>query len=317
MTNQDTGRFAQRLRKISKLHWASPSKINPHGLTGLISVGLGCALIAHSLTGHLQPFQETEMPMFLLSYCATTFANALAGYRISHIAWKKTQGIFRRCAMVQMILSYYILRFSPYFTHLWQSQNTGENIGQRCLSAADSVVALALVACILSFNEISMDVDYDVSIKFSVLAGSLGLLLLATYPIQLAYGGQEWLECIGHRYPLQSAGMIAYIYIPASVTFSLMLFAATLFQRGILSAPEFGMGASAVVLICLVATVLSQEVHIPDISTQRIYLPCVDPEPYSWEGHVVEALDFSKYARMVLTSLFGIQFPVSDSENKH
>ena len=133
-------------------------------------------------------------------------------------------------------------------------------------------------------------------------------MLLATYPIQLAILGQEWWDCIQERYPMQAPGMVAFIYVPATVTFSLILFGATLYQRGILSDVEFGLGATAIVMVCLVTTVLTQELHIPDVSTQRIYLPCEEPVRGTLEADIVKALDFSRYARVVLTSTLGVEF---------
>ena len=53
-----------------------------------------------------------------------------------------------------------------------------------------------------------------------VLVGSFALALLALYPLQLALGGQGWWECVQAAYPQQSVGMVAYIYVPATVTFS-------------------------------------------------------------------------------------------------
>ena len=102
--------------------------------------------------------------------------------------------------------------------------------------------------------------------------------------------------------------MVAFIYIPATVSFSLTLFGATLYQRKILSANEFGLASLLVIVGCLLAAVLSQEVHIPDVSTQRIYLPCLDPPAGSFEERVLHALDFSRYARAILTKCFGIKF---------
>jgi len=55
-------------------------------------------------------------------------------------------------------------------------------------------------------------------------------------------------------------------------------------------------------------TVLSQELHVPDISTQRIYLPCLEPEEGSTEAYLVKAWDFSLYARIFLSAAFNVRF---------
>ena len=103
--------------------------------------------------------------------------------------------------------------------------------------------------------------------------------------------------------------MVAYVYIPATETFSLILFGVTLFLRKIISPIELGIASFLVIFLCVFSTVLTQEVHIPDVSTQRIYLPCKDPLiPESWEGKVLRALDFSLYARSILVKFFGVDF---------
>ena len=128
------------------------------------------------------------------------------------------------------------------------------------------------------------------------------------YPIQLAANGQEWWECIQGRYEMQAAGMVAFIYVPTTVVFNLILFGATLFQRGIINEKELGMSSTVIILTCLVSTVISQEVLIPDVSTQRLFLPCEEPSAVSFHGVVVKWLDFSRYARIFLTSAFGMEY---------
>ena len=73
---------------------------------------------------------------------------------------------------------------------------------------------------------------------------------------------------------------------------------------------EFGIGSGVVVLVCLLATVLSQELFIPDVSTQRIYLPCSEPEIGTLEHDIVKTLDFSRYAREILKAVLNIAFEI-------
>ena len=134
----------------------------------------------------------------------------------------------------------------------------------------------------------------------------MGILLLSSYPVHLVLFRQEWWECIQDCYPEQNVGMVGYIYVPATVTFSLILFGATLYQRSILSASSFDTSSAIVVIFCLFGTVLSQELHIPYVSTQRIYLPCVEPKVGTWESQVVHTL--SLYARNILRSAMNIDF---------
>jgi len=188
----------------------------------------------------------------------------------------------------------------------------------------DCLLAITTVASTLSFTNVAIDFWKESrSIAISIMIGTLGILLLSVYPLQLALLGQDWWECIQKRYPAQGSGMVAFIYVPATVTFSLMLFGATLYSRKIISEAEFGLLSSFTIMVCLVGTVLSQELHIPYISTQRIYLPCHEPEFDTLEYFVVNLLDFSMYARTILSKLFQVNFDQNNvgtlyvSKNSH
>lgn len=289
---------------------------------GILSVLFGTYLIACSILGDLAPYKSclgTNVPIILVLYSVFTACNALAGAKLSHLAWKETQMVFRQCAYLQLCLSFYILRFAPIFNQIIsaiQSKqgNLESEIVMHCIRFVDVLLSIVLVFCILSFQQVAYTqwvVHKKISIALAVSIGSIGMLLLSTYPIQLAIGGHEWWTCIQETYPQQNVGMVGYIYLPATVTFSLILFSATLYQRGIISEFQFGIGAATTTLVCLVATVLSQELHIPFVSTQRIYLPCKEPIANSTEAHILHALDFSIYARSFWREIFGVHI------NKH
>jgi len=284
---------------------------------GILSVLFGTYLIACSILGDLAPYKSclgTNVPIILVLYSVFTACNALAGAKLSHLAWKETQMVFRQCAYLQLCLSFYILRFAPIFNRIIsaiQSKqgNLVSEIVMRCIRFVDVLLSIVLVFCILSFQQVAYTqwvVHKKFSIALAVSIGSICMLLLSTYPIQLAIGGHEWWTCIQETYPQQNVGMVGYIYLPATVTFSLILFSATLYQRGIISEFQFGIGAATTTLVCLVATVLSQELHIPFVSTQRIYLPCKEPIANSTEAHILHALDFSIYARSFWREIFGV-----------
>jgi len=249
----------------------------------------------------------------LIIYSISTSINAIAGSKLSHLAWKETRRVFERCAMMQLCLSFYVLRFAPIFTQIFTMlyDDFGLKLVDTLLYIIDKTFALALIFCTLSLYQVAFDQWYihkKKAIALSIAIGILGIFLLSTYPAHLALFGQEWWECIQHRYPEQNVGMVGYIYVPATVTFSLILFGATLYQRGILSASSFGMSSIIIVTFCLIGTVLSQELHIPNVSTQRIYLPCTEPVSGTWEAQIVNALDFSFYARNVLRITLNVHF---------
>ena len=199
------------------------------------------------------------------------------------------------------------------------------------VSAADVIAATALVWTIFKCRNATQGrapwLDRGISIAM------LPLLLVATYPIQFAAGSLQmawkhssltaqqqqpqpsgddnndntdnvdYWSCILHRYPSQGVAMSAFIYVPTTLVFSVMIFGATLYLRQILTAWQFGMGVMSSALLTLTVTVLQQEVYLPYVSTQRIYLPCIEPEPGTWEAAIVQALDFSLVARSVLVQL--------------
>eukprot|EP00970_Alexandrium_tamarense_P018242 scaffold13324_cov206-Alexandrium_tamarense.AAC.12 len=308
-TLSDNTTTSRRIGKLLSLNWQStPSRLMPHGLSGLISVGIGSYLIfGHSLVGDLKPYTMQQPPYLIILYATATSWNALGGYMIVNTAPPNTRMLFRRCAILQVCLSYFIVRFLPHSSVLLiRLESNTITTSLRCL---DLIVTISAVVCTLSFFDAVVDMSkQSVVLGQSIAFGIIGILLLSVYPIQLSLQGEEWWSCIQNRYPMQASGMIAYIYVPATVTFSLFLFGATLYQRKIMSASEYGIISLMVILVCLLATVLSQEIHIPDVSTQRIYLPCEDPAMDSLEEKVLEALDFSRYARSILTTVLGIKF---------
>ena len=208
---------------------------------------------------------------------------------------------FEHAAMFQVCLVYYALRFS----HLWPST------WPLATSAADMLLGVVATPLgILSFV-VSAFAKLPLPVAVSVLFGSFALALLALYPLHLALGGEEWWQCVQHVYPQQSVGMVGYIYVPATVTFSAMLFGATLLLRRVIGELVFGSVFLGLVLATLVSTVLMQEVHIPVVSTQRLYLPCPLPPAGSYEDAWVRRLDTSLLAQAVLGRLrqMGVSLP--------
>jgi len=302
------------LQKIKRLNWFStPSKLLPHGFTGICSVLLGLRITCHHLLGQADLYNEyASIPYSVILFCVFSISNAWAGYKLASKAMKGTQGIFRRCAIFQICLSCHVIRFTPQITHFirWLRGGTyGFQVVGAVLCILDTLTALATVLCTLSFLQAAREEWHRAKeVSVAVVFGTFGLLLLSTYPVQLVFFGQDWWECVQERYPFQAAGMVGYIYVPTTVIFSLILFGCSLYQRKIISPQGFGIASSIVILGILVSTVLSQEVHIPDVSTQRIYLPCEEPPSGTLEATIVEALDISKYSRIFLSNFLGIDF---------
>ena len=206
------GFFGQLLR----LNWTLPHRALPHGLSGCVSLLCGAVIVYGSLSGS---FAAVHGP-WLLCYCISTAANAVAGYRIAGRAPRAFRVFFRFAAVFQLCLVYYALRFSPLWPDAWPTATSAADLALGVVTPAG--IAVFVVAGFLNL---------PLPVAVAVLVGSFALALLALYPLQLAMGGEGWWQCVQRAYPQQSVGMVGYIYVPATVTFSAMFFGATLWLR--------------------------------------------------------------------------------------
>ena len=228
---------------LLRLHWSAPSKAFPHGLSGLASSCIGAYLIIPALSGNIDLVRSAP----LLLYVAAAIVNALAGIAIAGRAPKKYRPAFRLCAAFQCCLVYFVWRFSPGFPF-------GGTLVSAAMDALVGALLLLGIVAIALFSLLSLPLVLGVAISI----GSAALALLAGYPLQLAVLGEEWWQCVQADYPLQSEAMVAYIYIPATWAFGLMLFGATLWTRNLIGDLGLGAGFAGVVMSTLVATVLFQ-----------------------------------------------------------
>mmetsp|Transcript_29918 Transcript_29918/g.62953 ORF Transcript_29918/g.62953 Transcript_29918/m.62953 type:complete len:362 (+) Transcript_29918:171-1256(+) len=345
----------RRVEKARFLNWTSaPSYLLPHGLVGLLSIFIGTHLVYCSLTGNLSPYAGPlyqaelnghdeymhKIPYRVLIYAISTAMNALSGYQLVRSAPKDAQPLFRKCAVLQMSICYFILRFMPHTSYLLHRKIIETNDvdfrahGNQCgggdngvqnweldnhicvfVQGLDIIVTIIAIICALSFLGFAIDAknknNNNPIIGYAVAFGAFAVLLPFAYPVQLSlYGQIPWWTCIQQRYPFQSIAVVAYIYIPTSLTFSSILFGATLLHRKVISENELGIASIIVISSCFVSCVLMQEIHLPNVSTQRVYLPCMDPsfgeEEQFWEQWVWEALDFSSHSRFVWSNIFGV-----------
>lgn len=321
---------------LSRLSWSAPHPALPHGASGGACLLLGLPLILSSLRGHLH---IASSPPLLASYTLAALANAIAGGMITRRAQRAFQPIFRRAALFQCCLLYYVVRFSPFFptggvelagvlamaTALGVGIGSGLGLGlgmglgvgagagvgvgvglildgavaAKALFALDAGFCALCWLAILSFVQVSFAMP--AAIRIALLFGSAALSLLASYPLQLALLGSEWWECVRATYPVQDVAMVSYIYVPTTWAFALMLFGATLWNRKIIGELAFGGGFAGLVLVSVASTVIMQEVHIPEpASTQKLWLPCPAPPPDSWSAWAVAKLDMSFLARYVI-----------------
>jgi hypothetical protein len=209
-------------------------------------------VIYQSLTGSFSLLYTSLVYVYWLS----TLANAISGYLTAYKAPKLGQAAFRRASMFQMCCVYFTWRFSPHAIGL----------GYGVVRIIDIACALGMVLGILSFSALAITLP-DKILAVAISVGTLALLTLAGYPIQLAMEGEEWWSCVREAYPMQEVAFSGYVYVPATWTLAIIMFGVTLFQRQIISPALFGYGFIISVLATLLVTVLMQEVHIPVVST--------------------------------------------------
>jgi len=231
-------------------------------------------------------------PLLQCVYVVATLQNAAAGLLITGRAPKAFQAVFGRTAVFQMCLVYFVARFLPGFP--------GSNT--LVVRALDVVVSIFSVLAIGSFAVFGL-LRMPPAIAVALIMGSFALALLVGYPLQLAFFGDEWWQCVQTAYPMQAVAMVAYIYVPATWAFAVMLFGSTLWNRKIIGDLALGVGFAGLVMATLVSTVLMQEVHYPNVSTQMLWLPCPAPPAGSWSAWVARRFDTSALARSALALL--------------
>ena len=170
---------------------------------------------------------------------------------------------FQLASVMQLSLMWSAYRFRPgaQFTAPW-------------FVYVDWVSAILLVATNLAIDGIAVSLIiyggkgmYNRYDAIAPLCGSMATWLLSIYPIHLALEGEQWVDCISQTYPAQKIGFAGYVYIPASWVFSAMMFGVTLVDRKILHQITFGLIFGVAIMGILLCTIISQEIHIPFVST--------------------------------------------------
>jgi hypothetical protein len=253
--------------KFQQLNWRIPYyPFLSHGYAGVCSLLCGIYLIYCSqFQSTLAPF-GTHLPY---QYVFFTVLNAVGGYQIAHRAPRQFRSVFRACSIVQCVFCYYIIRFLPtFYTRI-------PNVLLRFMDCA-------MVIPFMSYNAVFLNAAYIVSKENAAIAIApiLGVLATATtfaYPIHLVYDSQ-WLNCIlSERYPAEDITLVAYVYLPATMGFSWMIFCATLHQHKVLS--DFGVGVMAMLATfgIILMAVLMQEFQLSIRSGQQLIMPCPMP----------------------------------------
>mmetsp|Transcript_12881 Transcript_12881/g.14893 ORF Transcript_12881/g.14893 Transcript_12881/m.14893 type:complete len:301 (-) Transcript_12881:155-1057(-) len=292
-----TKSLKKSMQGFRALSWWTPFTVLPHGITGLIGIITGAYIVQGALLGpgkfsyslssnyKKEPAWMDYTVLWIYVVCA--FNNGLAGYLLANKAPGRVRDVFKFTALLQMCLVYFIYRFMG-FTEI------------PLLHVVDIVAAIGILITIgIMFYNVTLPRKGQPNITLPVGIGCFALALLAGYPLQLAFGGKEWYECVLDTYPMQQVGFVYYVYVPATFTFAAMLFGATLLMRKIISEAFFGVVFVSLILFTLFSTVLLQEIHIPFVSTQKLVINC-PADNTSLIFALSELLDTSTLARSFL-----------------
>eukprot|EP00448_Togula_jolla_P030080 CAMPEP_0170640364 /NCGR_PEP_ID=MMETSP0224-20130122/40184_1 /TAXON_ID=285029 /ORGANISM="Togula jolla, Strain CCCM 725" /LENGTH=256 /DNA_ID=CAMNT_0010970863 /DNA_START=33 /DNA_END=799 /DNA_ORIENTATION=- len=246
-----------------------------------------------------QPGGGARFPILVYCYLVSALANCVGGAFLSRTIGHD-RFIFLIAATLQFFLLYFTWRLFSLKSPLTSWPLFDSMVESSVLQLLDQVFSVALVVVLALMGTVGTSLASKHGPVPGIAAGFgfLSLLLLSGYPLQLAFRSSEWWSCVLERFPMQRAGLVLYTYIPATLTFAVIVFGATLLIRKVISPTFFGAAFLGLVLSILLSTVLSMEVHLPFRSTQKLIISCPSPD-VDWLESISDALDFSAHARRV------------------
>jgi len=272
-------------KAIWKLHYLKPTG-SPHGLCGAVQLLIGVYLMKHSLTGDLSPFLSGSLLLPLYWICGITMS--VGALRITNQAQKILRRIFKYSAVLQLVLIYFMYRFSWY--HVAATDPLDKVMGPVFLLTVCSLVHSA----------------YSLGGLFGLFAASLYLTMftVAGYVGPLTVYGQQYVDCLDEHFPMQSVGFVAYVFGPITTVYSLCIFMVTVVTR--INIEKYGYWRAVFtfgvpVFGIIAVTVLVQEVFIPTTSTQRLIIFCPRPEPSSTADYIESVFNLSTVAQSTLS----------------
>eukprot|EP00400_MALV-I_sp_L67-5_P001299 gene1299-275_t len=270
------------LKRLYGLKWWTPIKMLPHGMFGALVFFLGLFITIGSLIG--RPVDQFwNAPFGVLA-----FLNALGGIILAD---KSADGDrFRMAGSVQLALAWVVLRFdqSADFVPLAQ--------------VLDVIATCLMFGAELTIWSVSSVVESS-AMKIAIRVGVIGLAALSIYPVHFALNGNVWMDCVVNRWPHQRRAFLQYVFIPATWMLATMLFGATLRRRKIINDRQFGIYFGLGVGLTVLANVMMQEVHIPFVSTQKLYMPCPEPPAGTWKRWASTVFDLSPPAQRVIKAI--------------
>ena len=117
------------------------------------------------------------------------------------------------------------------------------------------------------------------NLKAAWAVGVVASSTFAAYPLQMGLFPSRWYHLLT-QWPNQHHAMATYVYAPVCTFIALVMFFATLKERGLADSRALAFLAAAMPLL-LVATVTAQDIYFGSTSTQQLLLgvEASDPTP--------------------------------------
>jgi len=293
------------LKRWSSLNWQSPFQKLPHGWSGATVMSSGlyfliqALLIGPDVPGGYDITGPQPRPLFLLFVTASA-VNAIAGLILTKTKSPKPLKLpFYLGGSIQLSLTWFCFRFALQSSR--QYSFVGSMLDKTFGLILFGILALLLI---LPFMPDKSNTPFLIRIPV-MLFGSFSFSLTCFYPFQMALFGHEWFDCVMEQYPWQQAGFVSYVYVPTLFGTAGIFFGLTLYIRKILSLQATSTLIVGFIVPILVATVLTQEVHISEVSTQQLIIMCKDDgnDDASLLATAAKFLDTSALARTILKAL--------------
>lgn len=282
------------MQKMQRLKWLTPALYLPHGLSGIICLTLGLVLTICSIIGNFTLVKSWVLYVFIFS----AVVNAISGIILTRSTAALVKICYQLGALLQLAFAYLCFRLRPDEL-LVPVPVQYRHITETVFQFADTAMFGTLMICnglLFWAGWTNMRRDNKLNKWWFILAvggTSILVLIISAFPFQLWQGGSEWIECVQGLYPAQRLSFTSFVYVPTTWMFSMMFFGISLLKRKIITPTLFAIIFGAGNLFIFLLVILMQEIHLPNVATQKTILPCPLPEPDTNLGRVVEMFDTS------------------------
>ena len=282
------------IKKINRLKWLTPALYLPHGLSGVICLALGLVLTVSSIVGSFTLVKSSVLYVFITS----AVVNAISGIVLTRSTAALVKICYQLAALLQLAFAYLCFRLRPEEL-LVPVPVEYRGLVESAFKITDTAMFATLMICnglLFWAGWVNMRGDNKLNKWWFILAvagTSFLVLIISAFPFQLWQGGSEWIDCVQELYPAQRLSFTSFVYVPTTWMFSMMFFGISLMKRKIVTPTLFALVFGAGNLFIFLLVILMQEIHLPNVATQKTILPCPLPEPDSPLGQIVDFFDTS------------------------